>query len=344
MNKLVALEKIDPALLKISATCGSILVSPTLGGRIFVEMNGELLHRFDDQLAANPDPVNFNNLGGNSLWPAPEGGDFAFNYPPNGDWMVQPAINSQVALVREVKNDYVKVGKEISLLNRAGNTIELDFERRVYVKDTGFKNKYNLETLCYYTIDQLVPLKDTPVENALVSAWSLEQFPEAEDIIGYGRIAGDSTKVINSDFYGDPSSRITWKDNNFRFILGGPKRLQIGLSAAQKPLCLGNYDKKRKLAVIRTTPNRTNGLYFNIADNDQANGPWSADDCYSIFNGAAEVNFHELETIAPMEVANGKIVRSRLESASVFIKGDEEEIIACLTNEFGFDGEFVVRG
>lgn len=344
MNKLAALEKIDPSLLKISAANGSILVAPTLGGRIFVEMSGDLIHRFDDQLAANPDPVNFNNLGGNSLWPAPEGGDFAFNYPPNGDWMVQPAINSQVALVREVKENYVKVGKEISLLNRAGNTIELDFERRVFLKETGFRKKYNLETIAYYTIDQLVPLKDTPVEDALISAWSLEQFPEAEDIIGYGRIAGDSSKVINSDFYGDPSSRITWKNNNFRFILGGPKRLQIGLSAAQQPICLGNYDKKRKLAVIRTTPNRTNGLYFNIADNDQANGPWSADDCYSIFNGAAEVNFHELETIAPMEVANGKIVKSRLESASVFIRGEEDEIIACLSNEFGLDGEFVCRG
>ena len=134
MNKLAALEKIDPSLLKISAANGSILVAPTLGGRIFVEMSGDLIHRFDDQLAANPDPVNFNNLGGNSLWPAPEGGDFAFNYPPNGDWMVQPAINSQVALVREVKENYVKVGKEISLLNRAGNTIELDFERRIWVK------------------------------------------------------------------------------------------------------------------------------------------------------------------------------------------------------------------
>ena len=92
MTKLERLEKIDPQLIHIPCGDGNILVSNTLQGRIMAEIKGTLIHRFEADLAENPDPDNFNNLGGNSLWPAPEGGDFAFNYPPEGDWYVQEGI------------------------------------------------------------------------------------------------------------------------------------------------------------------------------------------------------------------------------------------------------------
>ena len=85
-----SLQKADPGLLRLKSSDGTVMVSNKLQGRIFAEIGGELIHNFVRRLAEHPDPDNFNNIGGNSLWPAPEGGDFAFNYPPHGGWMVQP--------------------------------------------------------------------------------------------------------------------------------------------------------------------------------------------------------------------------------------------------------------
>ena len=82
-NKLRA---IDPEVLELACKDGTVFVSNKLQGRIFSEINGTFVHNFVEKLAADPDPVNFNNIGGNSLWPAPEGGDFAYNYPDRSDY------------------------------------------------------------------------------------------------------------------------------------------------------------------------------------------------------------------------------------------------------------------
>ena len=86
---LHALKQIDPQILQLRSADGAVLVSKHLQGRIFAEIEGELIHNFVPELAAHPSPDEFNNLGGNSLWPAPEGGDFAYNYPTGGNWTVQ---------------------------------------------------------------------------------------------------------------------------------------------------------------------------------------------------------------------------------------------------------------
>ena len=87
------LRALDANLQIISSGDGAVIASPALQGRILCTLNGELLHKLDFDLAENPSPTDFNNLGGNSLWPAPEGGAFAYNYPPGGEWYVQDDIN-----------------------------------------------------------------------------------------------------------------------------------------------------------------------------------------------------------------------------------------------------------
>ncbi len=67
--------------------------APDLGARVFCELDGLLLHRLDLENVREPNRP-FNNFGGNNFWPAPEGGQFGFNY--EGDtWRVQAAINNQ---------------------------------------------------------------------------------------------------------------------------------------------------------------------------------------------------------------------------------------------------------
>ena len=80
------------------------------------------------------------------------------------------------------------------------------------------------------------------------------------------------------------------------------------------------------------------GTYFDIADNDQPRGPFTTEDTYSIFNGADELNFFELETIAPMAVGNnGKILGSELGSETYCFKGSRDQIVNLIKNHLGVD-------
>ena len=124
-------QKIDKNIQKLTSAHGEIFVSPGMQGRIFCTLDNKILHRFDNTLAFSPSPVNFNNIGGNSLWPAPEGGDFAYNYPPNGEWYVQKDINSKpFTLVSNSKNKIV-ISRDINLLNRKGIEVKMTMSRSI---------------------------------------------------------------------------------------------------------------------------------------------------------------------------------------------------------------------
>lgn len=338
MTKLERLEKIDPQLIRIPCGNGNILVSNTLQGRIMAEIDGTLIHRFEADLAENPDPDNFNNLGGNSLWPAPEGGDFAFNYPPKGDWYVQEGINKLQNRVIEEGKDFIVIGKEFSLLNRSGNTMNVTLHRRIEAAKSG---DFGVRALRYRTFETLALAEPCPLDKGVISAWSLEQLPGAAGITGFGKCANGAEKGINTDFYGDPLKRMSFNGEWFRFDLGGPNRLQIGISSSAAPEFIGSFDPSRGVAVLRWTPARKDGKYINFADNDQKNGPFSAADQFSIFNGSEELDFHELETLAPMTLdAGGNVTGSELESETLILMGDNPRIIEILTGKFGVPAEF----
>ena len=339
MTALERLKKIDPELLVRPCGAGNLLVSNTLQGRIMAEIGGKLIHRFDADLAEHPDPENFNNLGGNSLWPAPEGGDFAFNYPPKGDWYVQKGINSVKSTLLEEGQGTLLIGKEFELLNRRGKTVKVTWRRRITALPFP---ELSVPALKYKSIDTLELAEPAVLTDVLISAWSLEQLPGASGITAFGRCAKGAKEAVNTDFYGDPMSRLTFEDKWFKFALGGSCRLQIGISSAAAPELIGSFDPARGVAVVRTTPARSDGRYINFADNDQKNGPFSAADQYSIFNGSEELNFHELETLAPMTLdSQGRVTGSRLESETTILSGDSGKVADCLVKIYGVPAAFL---
>ena len=81
---------------------------------------------------------------------------------------------------------------------------------------------------------------------------------------------------------------------------------------------IGFYDLFKNLICIRDIVEYSEGTYFNIADNDQPEGTFSASDNYSIFNGGSDQGFFELETIGAA-VINGNCLRgSKLKSRTSF--------------------------
>lgn len=310
-------------------------------GRIFVSLGNELVHKLDMDLAGNPHPVNFNNIGGNSLWPAPEGGEFAFNYP-NGsnEWYVQEGINRTCPILKTGQGELSCV-KKIPLVNRKGKHIDVVIERKVkaIVLDSD-SERYDIEAVGYHSTDSMLLAEPCRTDEAVLAAWSLEQFPGCDNITAFGRVAnGSASEALNLDFYGDASPRLKYSGRQFLFRLGGSERLQIGISAASMPLFIGAYDRARGLAIIRSTPCIPGGRYINIADNDQKSGVYGAQDQYSIFNGGA-LNFFELETIAPMRFdPNGLLTGSILESETRIYRGDAKQLKKLLKTDYDINLE-----
>jgi len=139
--------------------------------------------------------------------------------------------------------------------------------------------------------------------------------------------------ALNCDFYGDPGDRIARRRDHFSFRLGGKARHQIGVRVQSEPQFIGALDRGRSMLFLRKTP-PLQGVYFNIADNDQLAGPFSTADLYSIFNGG-ELGFFELETIGAMQTADGRLAASSLLSQTVILRGSTEKLLAYLLETEG---------
>ena len=317
---------------EIPAGDGVLLLASSFQGRIFAAMDGELLHRFDAQLAEHPSD-SFNNIGGNSLWPAPEGGAFAFNYPPEEDiWRVQDGINRAPCILLP---EGCGMEKTVVLENRKGVSAGLRFRRTVSFPSNAAGRKYGVKSLVYASCDSWELLSPLPAEDFLVSAWSLEQFDLTPGAFAFGL----SEKPLNTDFYGDPSPYLTWEGKNFRFSFSAPERLQIGVPENVSPGLIGAYQPERDLLILRRIVRADAGRRINFADNDQIRGVYSAADAYSVFYGAG-MNFFELETLAPVRITpEGLVSGSRLETETHFYRGCRDALASLLANEFNFHME-----
>lgn len=321
---LELLKKHDTGLTELRSGEGGVLVCPNLQGRIFCRIDNELIHRLDVAALESPSPTEFNNLGGNSLWPAPEGGRFAFNYLPGSDrWLVQEGIAETRAKVVVQEQNKVIVEKRIPLTNRKGVKIRVVFRRAVLVPTAPLPKGYDLAGVSYRTEDTFEPTGSYSLENVLLAPWSLEQFRGAEGVVAFCKVPQPET-AINFDFYTHPGERIRYGEGFFTFALGGEARHQIGVKMASAPQLLGALDYNCSLLILRQT-RKEEGLYFNIADNEQADGPYSAADMYSVFNGGA-LEFFELETIGAMQAGGGRLAPSTLVSETTILKGSAEEL------------------
>ena len=314
---------------KIKVGDGEVCLAGELQGRIFATLEGRLLHRFDAALADNPSPNEFNNLGGNSLWPAPEGGPFAFNYPPGGGaWYVQEGINSTPAQPLE---DAFGVQKTIRLVNRKGVAGELRYRRVVTPQEATLAAKHGLKGLVYRAEDSFNA--GEPLDDFLVEAWSLEQFDLTPNSFAFGKLAQPR---IHGEFYSDPNPFLEWDGGCFRFRFGAPERLQVALPETAAPEFVGAVIPEHDLLIVRKIYDFTPGVRIDIADNDQPRGPFAECDAYSIFYGP-DAGFFELETIAPVQQDKcGRTLGSRLVSDTHFYQGGMELLKALLVNDFGF--------
>lgn len=337
---LHVLRAFDDQLVELPCGDGSVLIPPRLQGRIFCQVDGELVHRLDPECLLRPSETDYNNAGGNSLWPAPEGGAFAFNYLPDHEgWVVQDGIAKAIPSVYHNGDRCALVQKRIALKNRRGVTLDLGYRRLVSVPDYGFlPSSYHVEGLCYRTIDIFEPLGNYRCDEVLLAPWSLEQFPGGDGILAFAK-AADGADSVNYDFYDHPGERIIGGKSQFVFRLGGNTRHQIGVKLSSHPQLIGALDFHRSYLIVRRAQPQE-GVYFNIADNDQPEGAFSAADLYSIFNGGS-LGFYELETIGAMRSMDGVLGVSILSSQTLILRGAIDELLRYLREQEGVSLEDV---
>ena len=329
-----------PAIMRecrrLPAGNGEVYLAPQWQGRIFASLDGMMVHRFDAELAADPSPDEFNNLGGNSLWPAPEGGEFAFNYPPDGaPWRVQAGINSARS---RLSADGTAMSRVITLENRRGFRSEVLHHREVTVK-SGFGAKYRLHEVVYASRDTLRLDLPLAADSFLISSWSLEQFDLGAGAVAFGTL--EPGAELNGDFYGDIAPYTDRVPGGFRFRLAGEQKLQIGVPESAGCRMIGAYLPERDLLILRRIVGCGAGRRINFADNEQPGGVFSAADAYSVFYGAT-AGFFELETLAPVQFdAALRTTGSVLESETHCYRGPRERLAAMLDSEFNFNMEML---
>jgi hypothetical protein len=318
-----------PAACAEGSSCLSLF--PTLGGRVFAEVDGESVHRIDLSAARNPS-ADFNNYGGNNFWPAPEGGEFGFNY--RGDeWYVQDGVNLQPF---EVDKGY-SLRKKVALLNRRGATVNAVMQRGLEISPLPqMLEGFNLKGFLSYTVhDSFDVANKIGVSDALISVWTLEQFDTTESTVSFCRVANPEG-AVNFDFYDHPGDRIAYRPHGFLYKTDGRRRGQIGIKLGANAEFIGFYDLQRGLLCIRENLGPKGGLYFNIADNDQPDGAFSAADTYSIFNSDTDMSAFELETVGCARVEDGILLGSELVSRTSFaVFSDTRELESFVTKYIG---------
>lgn len=323
-------------VLELKSGESSLAVCPDMGGRVFAEIGGLSVHRIDLDTVANPTKP-FNMFGGNTLWPAPEGGKFGFNYKGD-EWYVQPAINFQPFETVSADNKTVMIRKTAVLKNRLGVEVETVMKRCVEISDPAgiLTGRATAASMAYTSVDTFEVMNELTTEYALIGAWSLEQFDTSPETVSFCAVA-DPESAINFDYYEHPGERIRYFEKGFTFRTDGGFASQIGIKKDAGAAFIGFYDLSKRLVCIRENLTPKAGLYFNIADNEQEMGPFSASDEYSIFNSDESMKLFELETIAPAHVKKGLLTGSELTSRTTFAifdeRGDVENLVRDLLGE-----------
>lgn len=333
-DRLTAIK--NDALVVLTEGTNRIAVAPDMGARVFVEVGETFVHRIEWETVERPDRP-FNNFGGVNLWPAPEGGRFGFNY--RGDeWMVQSAINDEPFGIREMGCTSVVLSKRSALTNRLGTCVEVDITREVaVVPPASCLALFNPAAMVSVeTRDRMEVLNDVSSHEALIAAWNLEQFDATEHTMAFVRVASPEG-AVNEDYYEpSPVNLITPYSEGFTFQVNGRQRGQIGLRTSAGTERIGFYDLQRKLVCLKEHLGPKEGIYFNIADNSQPKGPYSAADNYSIFNSDAEMQAFELETIGALRVDGERLKESRLLSRTTYaLFQNADPIVQFLNRELG---------
>jgi len=148
-----------------------VIAALDLEGRLFTVVGGRVLNRVVPSAIMNrTNRSAYLNPGGDTLWPAPEGTCYGYEYG-TGKWRVPPAITAAVWEVVEQCDHKSVVRAEVDLVNNRQLGIPCEFERRIeVVPGEGRLTQHVTEVIRYIGA---LTLKNSQFR---LTPWSLCQF------------------------------------------------------------------------------------------------------------------------------------------------------------------------
>lgn len=234
-----------------------VIAALDLEGRLFTIVNNKVINRVVPSAIKNrSNKDTYQNPGGDTLWPAPEGTVWGYEYS-TGNWRVPPAITGAVWEVVSYLDNCVVIRAEIDLINNLQVGIPCEFERHIEIE---VKDNCLIQQVT--EIIRYIGKKTLSKGEFSLAPWSLCQFD-----------SGKKGKVIMPP----PSSEDIWdlyEPSESQRRLGGdglyvvhtetPKRFQLGLGS---DISWIEYIMEDQFRVKRYAGDLSEGQsYIDIAD------------------------------------------------------------------------------
>jgi hypothetical protein len=199
-----------------------VIVALNMEGRLFAVVNNTVINRVVPSAIMNRSNKNaYQNPGGDTLWPAPEGTIFGYEYN-TGKWRVPPSVTGAVWEVISQTEDITVIRAETDLVNNMQLGIPCEFERIIHIKNIDNGLIVNVNEIIRY-----IGTKKLKKGEFLIAPWSLCQFdsgssgkvtippPGKDDIWDLYEPGNNNSKMTNSIYVIDTKTE---------------KRFQLGLS------------------------------------------------------------------------------------------------------------------
>jgi hypothetical protein len=198
-----------------------IIAALDLEGRLFTVVNGRVLNRVVPSAILNRSNRNgYLNPGGDTLWPAPEGSCFGYEYG-TGKWRVPPAITGAVWEVAEQSENKSVIKAEIDLVNNRQIGIPCEFERHIEIEQNGKSLVQNVTEIIRYIGDRTLDKGEFSL-----APWSLCQFDSGQ---GCKVIMPPPSEDDIRDMYDSSLSQRGMSDDKYVVDTKTDFRFQLGL-------------------------------------------------------------------------------------------------------------------
>lgn len=193
-----------------------------LEGRLFTIVNGTVINRVSPSAIKNRSNKNaYQNPGGDTLWPAPEGTSLGYEYT-TGSWRVPPSITGAVWEVVSQTDESAILRAEIDLVNNQQLGIPCEFERHIAIE-------IHPNTLVQKVSELIRYIGKTPLHNEkfLLAPWSLCQFNSFPGGKVFLPVPG---KDDIWDLYGPSDQQRSVENDKYAIKTETTERFQVSLS------------------------------------------------------------------------------------------------------------------
>ena len=235
-----------------------VIVALDLEGRLFTVVNDRVISKVNPSaILARSNKNQFQNPGGDALWPAPEGTRLGYEYA-TGSWRVPPSITGAVWEVVSQSVDECVVRAEIDLINNAQLGIPCEFERHIRIdKKENILHQEVKEMIRY------VGKRTLHRTEFSLAPWSLCQFDSSETGIVCMPVPPANEDIW--DMYSPSDEQRCIKGDVYVVKTKTSKRFQLALS--QNIAWMEYVNEEGKYRVKRHTQNLPSGQhYIDIAD------------------------------------------------------------------------------